>query len=59
VTAGTRTFKWKYSKDGSISKSYDSAWIDDIVFPLDDGGLNGSESKVGVEETFTQDRLSN
>jgi len=35
VTAGTRTFEWTYSKDGSISKGSDTAWIDDIIFPLD------------------------
>ena len=31
VTAGTRTFEWTYSKDGSISEGEDTAWIDDIV----------------------------
>lgn len=35
VTAGTRTFKWTYSKDGSISSGSDTAWIDDIEFPVD------------------------
>ena len=35
VTAGTRTFKWTYSKDGSIARGSDAAWIDEIVFPLD------------------------
>ncbi len=39
VTAGTRTFKWTYSKDGSVSRGSDTAWIDDIVFPLDCGTL--------------------
>jgi hypothetical protein len=33
VREGTRTFKWAYSKDSSISEGDDSAWIDDIVFP--------------------------
>lgn len=33
VTAGSRTFKWEYSKDGSIDSGSDTAWIDDIVFP--------------------------
>lgn len=33
VTAGRRTFKWVYSKDGSASEGDDTAWIDDIVFP--------------------------
>jgi len=35
VKEGTRTFEWTYSKDGSISRDFDSAWIDDIVFPVD------------------------
>ena len=34
VTVGTRTFKWTYSKDRSISLNDDTSWIDDIVFPL-------------------------
>jgi len=39
VTAGTRTFEWIYSKDGSESVDDDTAWIDDIVFPV----VGGSE----------------
>jgi hypothetical protein len=35
VTAGRRTFEWVYSKDGSVSGGRDTAWIDDIVFPVD------------------------
>jgi len=34
VEAGTRTFTWTYSKDGSASEGSDTAWIDDIVFPV-------------------------
>jgi len=34
VIAGTRTFEWTYSKDGSVSEYDDTAWIDDIVFPI-------------------------
>jgi len=34
VTEGTRTFEWTYSKDGSVSEGDDTAWIDDIVFPI-------------------------
>ena len=34
VTSNTRTFKWTYSKDGSASRGDDTAWIDDIVFPV-------------------------
>ncbi len=35
VAAGTRTFEWVYSKDSATSEGSDTAWIDDIVFPLD------------------------
>ncbi|OHB68417.1 MAG: hypothetical protein A2Y77_15185 [Planctomycetes bacterium RBG_13_62_9] len=35
VAAGRRTFVWTYSKDGSASEGSDTAWIDDIVFPID------------------------
>ncbi len=35
VLAGTRTFKWSYSKDGSFSSGSDTAWIDDIAFPTE------------------------
>jgi len=34
VAAGTRTFKWVYLKDGSVSELSDTAWIDDIEFPI-------------------------
>ena len=33
VTAGIRTFKWTYSKDGSVVAGSDCAWIDYIIFP--------------------------
>ncbi len=38
VTAGPHTFKWVYSKDGSVSSGSDCGWIDDIVFPLSGSG---------------------
>jgi len=34
VTEGTRTFEWTYSKDSSVAEGDDTAWIDDIVFPV-------------------------
>lgn len=34
VAAGSRTFKWSYLKDGSMSSGSDAAWIDDIRFPM-------------------------
>ena len=35
VSPGTRTFEWVYEKDSSASTGEDTAWIDDIVFPMD------------------------
>ncbi len=31
VTAGQHTFRWEYSKDGSVSSGQDRAWIDNLV----------------------------
>jgi subtilisin family serine protease len=33
VTAGTHTFTWKYTKDGSVDTGSDAAWVDYITFP--------------------------
>ena len=33
VTAGTHTFTWSYTKDGSVSSGSDAGWIDYVVFP--------------------------
>ena len=33
VTAGTHTFKWVYSKDGTVSNGSDCAWLDNIILP--------------------------
>jgi hypothetical protein len=38
VQAGTRTFRWTYTKDYSISFGSDCAWIDEISFPLSGAG---------------------
>ena len=34
VSAGAHTFKWVYSKDGSVSSGSDTAWVDDISIPI-------------------------
>ncbi|NTW80237.1 MAG: S8 family serine peptidase, partial [Geobacteraceae bacterium] len=33
VSSGIHSFKWVYSKDGSVSSASDTAWVDDIIFP--------------------------
>ncbi|MCK4856848.1 MAG: hypothetical protein KAT58_02665 [candidate division Zixibacteria bacterium] len=35
VPPGTHVFKWTYEKDGSVSEGRDTAWIDDIIFPVE------------------------
>ncbi len=54
VTAGTRTFEWTYSKDSSISRGSDTAWIDEILFPLDNEEPADSDNNSEVEEIFTE-----
>ncbi len=49
VAEGTRTFEWTYSKDGSISRGSDTAWIDEIVFPLDYGRLCDFDGNDNVD----------
>jgi len=33
VQSGFNTFRWTYSKDGSVSTGQDCAWVDFIIFP--------------------------
>ena len=33
VASGPRTFKWSYTKDGSVSNGDDAGWVDFIEFP--------------------------
>lgn len=42
VTAGNRTFKWTYSKDGSETGGQDAVFIDDIFFPSGNAGGSGT-----------------
>jgi thioredoxin 1 len=48
VNEGTRTFEWTYSKDGSDSEGEDTAWIDDIIFPI---GLNSQQPQPEPQPT--------
>lgn len=33
VSAGTRTLKWEFDKDGSVTSGSDTAWIDSVTLP--------------------------
>ncbi len=58
VTEGTRIFEWTYSKDVSISRGSDTAWIDEIVFPLDNEELSEVDGKGEIDEIFAENRLA-
>jgi len=49
VEEGTRTNKWTYSKDDSGSEGDDTAWIDDIVFPLKSSRSEPPDSLEGFD----------
>ncbi len=64
VPAGETTFKWQFTKDGSVSGGEDCAWIDQIIFPAIGGdptpifGINVTElnfDTINVNETETQE----
>jgi len=58
VRAGTRIFEWTYSKDGSISSDWDTAWVDDIVFPIGADTIPTGEVIELTDATFDQIVLS-
>tara|TARA_R110002051_G_C8769475_1_gene503477 strand:+ start:26547 stop:30890 length:4344 start_codon:yes stop_codon:yes gene_type:complete len=43
VTNGTHTFKWEFTKDGSVSNGQDTAWVDNIAIP----GIDNSTDSDG------------
>ena len=55
VTAGTHTFSWTYSKDGSVVSGLDAAFIDNVVFPVNTAGPDdwfAVQANVGDVLTF-------
>lgn len=54
VEAGTHTYKFTYSKDGSVSSGSDCAWIDDIRLPLRSNTIHFQIDTVcpGTEYSF-------
>ncbi|MCF6250463.1 MAG: FG-GAP-like repeat-containing protein [Methylococcaceae bacterium] len=60
VTAGNHMFDWTYSKDGSKSEGYDTAWVDAIEFsgPLDsdaDGASDALDNCPMISNTAQRD----
>jgi len=54
VTAGTRTFEWTYSKDGSESVGDDTAWIDDIRLYRDSAPPKPQQDSLEIVSTMPQ-----
>ena len=57
VPAGNHTFKWEYSKDGSVSNGSDAAWIDYIIFPAaasSGASVNGTVTYANTVNTPLQ-----
>jgi len=58
VDGGETTFEWTYSKDGSASEGDDTAWIDDIVFPIGADTVPTGEVIELTDATFNQTVLN-
>jgi hypothetical protein len=48
VSAGTNQFAWRYRKNNTISVGEDSAWIDNITFPIP-GRANFTEALISID----------
>jgi hypothetical protein len=57
VEAGTHTFKWAYTKDGSSSSGSDCAWLDFIT--IEGGTLTGIENNIVPSETVLHQNYPN
>jgi hypothetical protein len=44
ATAGSHTFRWTYSKDGSVSSGSDTAWVDEVLIQNLDGCINNGNN---------------
>jgi hypothetical protein len=57
VTAGSRTFKWEYMKDFTVSSGDDCAWVDYITLPpaLTTNGWAGNSATICEGETHQLD----
>jgi hypothetical protein len=63
VSSGSRTFKWEYSKDGSVSSGSDCAWVDNIIFPQSFQNVtftvtSSGSPVVGAAVNFNQQTLN-
>ncbi|PKN77876.1 MAG: hypothetical protein CVU48_10090 [Candidatus Cloacimonetes bacterium HGW-Cloacimonetes-1] len=62
--AGTRTLRWEYTKDSSVSSGSDCAWIDNITFPASTNPIPNNDAIVVIgtgtsTQTYPMDRYYN
>ncbi len=48
IPAAAQTLTWKYTKDGSVDRSLDTAWIDEIILSPTGGSGNGVGTWVSL-----------
>ncbi len=54
VTAGTHTYRFRYTKDYSASSGSDCAWIDNIIFPgMGTMCVEDTQDNVGMDDFST------
>ena len=53
VAAGTHTFRFTYSKDGSVDRNSDCAWIDHVTLPYVSRTVTFSSDTLCVGDTYT------
>ncbi|MFH1688402.1 MAG: M14 family zinc carboxypeptidase [bacterium] len=61
TTGGDLTFKWTYSKDGSLSAGSDCGWVDLITFPSSNSDRDGDGVLNAVDncpDTFNPDQAN-
>jgi hypothetical protein len=49
--AGTYTFEWLYVKDNTVTAGFDTAWVDNVVYP--DGTVDDFEGCAGLPAGWT------
>jgi hypothetical protein len=52
VSAGTHTFRWRYTKDVSVNTGSDTGWVDEIVLPPLFNPATDAPNVVGTPLTF-------
>lgn len=51
--SGRHTLKWNYTKNGSVTKGQDAAWVDQVSWSSDPGPISVGEAVDNYSQTFT------